>query len=119
MKIKREKQMSKLTFFAYQIKLYSIQSSFPVFGTPNCLPAYAMGLPGEVGEVCEILKRFFREGIEPDKDQLTKELGDVVAYVVCIASYYEIAFEDICETNIEKLLSRQKRGKLEGSGDNR
>ena len=111
--------MSQLTFLEYQIKLYAIQSSFSVFGTPNCLPAYAMGLPGEVGEVCEILKRYFREGIEPDKDQLIKELGDVIAYTICIASYYELTFEDICQQNLDKLLSRQQRGTLEGSGDNR
>ena len=81
--------------------------------------SYALGLSGEVGEVSEILKRYFREGKEPDLDNLKKELGDVVAYVCLLCSYYGINFEDVLLGNIQKLEERKMRGTLHGNGSDR
>lgn len=90
-----------------------------MFGTPNTLPTYSLGLPGEVGEVCGIIKLYFRENQEPDKEVLTKELGDVVAYVVLIANAFGIDFESVLLHNIRKLEQRKANGTLEGSGSDR
>lgn len=112
-------KICRITPEEYQEQLNDIQKSFKVFNTPNCLSAYVTGLAGETGEVCEIFKRFFREGLEPDKLTLKKELGDVIAYAVCLASFYDISFDDILLSNIEKLHSRQQNNTLEGKGSDR
>jgi NTP pyrophosphatase (non-canonical NTP hydrolase) len=103
----------------YQDRLVKVSKQFKVYDTPNRLPTYCLGLSGEVGEVMEILKRFFREGIEPDKQELTKELGDVIAYVALLAHHHNIDLETVMLTNIKKLEDRQKNGSLEGNGSDR
>jgi NTP pyrophosphatase (non-canonical NTP hydrolase) len=50
---------------------------------------------------------------------MAKELGDVLWYVAQLASELELDLDEIAQTNLEKLLSRQRRGVLSGSGDDR
>lgn len=82
-----------------------------------------LGLVGEAGEVAEKFKKLVRDKHsdtnELDKDDMTKELGDVLWYVGVLANYLDIKLDDVATTNIAKLASRQARGKLQGSGDNR
>jgi NTP pyrophosphatase (non-canonical NTP hydrolase) len=82
-----------------------------------------LGLAGEVGEVSEKVKKIMRDKngeFSPEAIQdLKKELGDVLWYVANIASDLGLDLGDIGQTNIDKLRSRQERGKLQGSGDNR
>lgn len=82
-----------------------------------------LGLAGEAGEVCEKVKKVMRDsdGIlsETVVEDLKKELGDVLWYLSAIASELETSLGEIAAINIEKLLSRQARGKLGGSGDDR
>lgn len=78
-----------------------------------------LGLAGEVGEVCEKIKKHVRDGRSLDVEELKKELGDVLWYVSAIASDLGIDLEDVATTNYEKLKSRQERNALKGSGDNR
>lgn len=51
--------------------------------------------------------------------EIAKEIGDVLWY--CATLSHDIGFKlsDIGKMNYEKLHSRQLRGKLHGSGDNR
>ncbi len=83
----------------------------------------ALGLGGEAGEVLEKVKRFIRDKkMEADsefKEAIKKELGDVLWYAAQLATELNLSLEDIAKTNIEKLFSRMKRGKLHGSGDDR
>ena len=84
----------------------------------------ALGLCGEAGEVAEKIKKSIRDGIdygyeEEFKADLTKELGDVLWFVAQMATELKVDLEYIAETNIKKLASRAKRGKIKGSGDNR
>lgn len=82
-----------------------------------------LGLVGEAGEVAEKMKKVYRD----DKGEvsagvvkeLKKELGDVLWYIATLADFFNISLEEIAQINIDKLASRQKRGKLGGSGDNR
>lgn len=79
----------------------------------------ALGLAGEVGEVCEKIKKNIRDGRVLDKDDLTKELGDVLWYLSALAGDLGIDLEDVAFKNYEKLKSRMERNVISGSGDNR
>lgn len=82
----------------------------------------ALGLNGEAGEVAEKIKKVLRDGkgYSPNViDDLEKEIGDVLWYVAAVCRDLGINMNDAAEKNIAKLRSRQERGVLQGSGDNR
>jgi NTP pyrophosphatase (non-canonical NTP hydrolase) len=83
----------------------------------------ALGLAGEAGEVAEHAKKAIRDDAGQVTDErrgaIAKELGDVLWYVSQLATELGLELEEIAETNLEKLLSRQRRGVLSGSGDER
>jgi NTP pyrophosphatase (non-canonical NTP hydrolase) len=82
-----------------------------------------LGLAGEAGEVAEKIKKVIRDGNgvigEEKRAELSKELGDVLWYVANLAEELGLGMDGIAERNLEKLKSRQDRGQLKGSGDNR
>lgn len=84
---------------------------------------WVLGLNGEAGEVAEKLKKIIRDknGIvsEEDKQELAKELGDVLWYIAVFAHDLGVPLDSVAEGNIAKLASRKQRGKLTGNGDNR
>ena len=86
-------------------------------------PYPALGLAGEAGEVADKLKKVIRDndGIltDPVRDSVAKELGDVLWYVSVLAFELDYNLEEIAQNNLAKLASRQERGVLTGSGDNR
>lgn len=77
-----------------------------------------LGLPGEVGEVLELLKKNVRDGVL-DKANLKKELGDVIYYWTRICTAYGFVPSEVIAANIEKLEGRHQRGTLKGSGNDR
>ncbi|HEY1688299.1 MAG TPA: nucleoside triphosphate pyrophosphohydrolase family protein [Solirubrobacteraceae bacterium] len=83
----------------------------------------ALGLAGEAGEVAEHAKKAIRDDDGQISDQrrqaMAKELGDVLWYVAQIATELGLDLDKIAQGNIDKLLSRQQRGVISGSGDNR
>jgi NTP pyrophosphatase (non-canonical NTP hydrolase) len=83
----------------------------------------ALGLAGEAGEVAEHAKKAIRDddgAVSPQRRAaIAKELGDVLWYVTQLASELELELEQIARENLEKLFSRQRRGLLSGSGDER
>ncbi len=82
-----------------------------------------LGLVGETGEIAEKIKKVLRDekGMisEAIKKELSKELGDVLWYLSNLSTELGLSLEEIAFLNIDKLKSRQNRGKLRGSGDNR
>jgi NTP pyrophosphatase (non-canonical NTP hydrolase) len=54
-----------------------------------------LGLSGEFGEICEKVKKHIRDGRELDKDDLTKELGDVLWYLSAVSSDFDIKLNDV------------------------
>lgn len=85
--------------------------------------AKILGLSGEAGEVAEKYKKIIRDKkgiVSPeDKTELTKELGDVLWYTAVLAHYLGVSFDEVARKNIDKLSSRNSRGKIHGKGDNR
>lgn len=83
----------------------------------------ALGLAGEAGEVAEHAKKTIRDDAGKVSDErraaMSKELGDVLWYVAQLASELDLSLNDIAKQNLEKLFSRQARGVLSGSGDDR
>lgn len=82
-----------------------------------------LGLCGESGEIAEKVKKIVRDQksdlTKLDRDDLVKELGDVLWYTAIIADYFDISFNEVGEKNIAKLADRLKRDQIKGSGDNR
>lgn len=87
------------------------------------LMAQVLGLAGESGEVLEKFKKLVRDkqGImtPEDKDEIIKELGDILWYINAAAHLLDSSLEEVARRNNAKLMSRKNRGELAGSGDNR
>ena len=69
-----------------------------------------MGLNGEAGECIDILKKYYYQGHELDKDKLKDELGDVLWYIAETCIGLGITLEDIAKENIDKLKKRYPEG---------
>lgn len=82
-----------------------------------------LGLPGEAGETADKFKKIIRDkgGVISlsDREEIVKELGDVMWYVSTIAAYLDVPLSEVANGNISKLESRLKRNKIHGEGDNR
>ena len=80
----------------------------------------ALGLCGEAGEVAEKVKKNIRDGAsETFKEDMKKELGDVLWYVAAVAHVIGTDLESVAKNNLYKLAERQRKGTLQGSGDKR
>lgn len=85
--------------------------------------AMALGLCGESGEFADKLKKIIRdkEGhFAPENQaQLVQELGDALWYLSQLALWLNVNLSDLAQLNLDKLASREARGKIRGSGDDR
>lgn len=115
---------------------------FPGAGQPgfNSAAYLTFGLTGEAGEVAEKLKKRYRLGgvnaflpgsvvvyektgeqetFEQFRENVKKELGDVMWYVAGLSDAFGLKLSDVAEGNISKLSGRKADGTLKGKGDNR
>lgn len=69
-----------------------------------------MGLAGECGEVCDVLKKALFQGHELDRAHMIEELGDCAWYLAEAASGLGVSLEDILLQNIAKLKRRYPAG---------
>ena len=81
----------------------------------------ALGLASEAGEVAGKVKKVLRDqegGFDaPSIEAIGDELGDVLWYVATLAADLGLSLDDIATGNVEKLRSREARGRLGGEGD--
>lgn len=99
---------------------------------------YALaGLVAEVGEIQDKIAKWKRKGlidVESNRlvfncptlddlhdmlNDLAKEYGDVLWFLALLADRMDMKLEQVAQMNLDKLASRQKRGVIDGNGDNR
>jgi NTP pyrophosphatase (non-canonical NTP hydrolase) len=82
-----------------------------------------LGLVGESGEVAEKIKKIIRDNdgkmSEEKREELKKELGDVLWYLAQLSTELSLNFDEIADFNLKKLASRKERDVIHGNGDNR
>lgn len=82
-----------------------------------------LGLAGEAGEFANKVKKVYRDDIGVVSDEkralLMMELGGCLWYLAEACTVLGIDLSMVADLNINQLRSRQERGKLGGSGDNR
>ena len=82
-----------------------------------------LGLCSEAGEAAGKRKKIIRDANnvmnEEAKEAIAQELGDCLWYVAQICTEIGLDMQDVAEGNLQKLLSRQERGVIQGSGDDR
>jgi len=112
--------INNMTFDEYQVESKKT-ALYPNKGSNFIYPV--LGLAGESGEVSEKIKKIIRDdnGVvtEEKRQEIKKELGDVLWYIAQLCSEFNLGMDDVAKANIEKLMSRMERGVLHGSGDNR
>lgn len=69
-----------------------------------------MGLCGESGECCDIMKKHLFQGHELDREKLIDELGDVAWYLAETAAALDADLESVLQHNVEKLRKRYPEG---------
>jgi NTP pyrophosphatase (non-canonical NTP hydrolase) len=92
---------------------------YPTINSGTKYAYLALGLNGEAGEVAEKVKKAIRDGGGFDATAVALELGDVLWYLTRLADELGIGLAFIAALNQSKLTSRQERGTLKGSGDDR
>ena len=108
-----------------QLNDYQNIAKETLLSSANTLPYLAAGLAAEAGEVAGKYAKYLRDSDKRPseyiklKQDLLKELGDVLWFVAIMSNYLGYTLEEVAHLNLYKLESRQQRGTLKGSGDER
>lgn len=106
-----------LTFGEYQ----EIARETAIYPNNSKVVYPVLGMAGEAGEVANKVKKIIRDGLDVEdvREDLAKELGDVMWYVSNVAYDLGLDLAYIANLNLQRLRDRKERGVLGGSGDNR
>jgi NTP pyrophosphatase (non-canonical NTP hydrolase) len=90
----------------------ALRTIYPDLDTNSRLGLCGLGLPGEIGEVVDLIKKFLyhRNGKGLPVDKLKDELGDVLWYYFILLDTLGLTFETVLLTNARKLEERHPRG---------
>lgn len=71
---------------------------------------YTIGLAGEAGEVCNLIKKqiLYQHGI--DMDKLREEMSDILWYAARLCTTLNLDMAEVMEANIAKLHRRYPNG---------
>ncbi len=75
-----------------------------------------VGINAEGGEFLEIIKKMVFQGKpwnEDNREHLIIELGDIMWYVAQACMALEVSFDDVVETNVNKLKKRYPGGEFD------
>ena len=95
--------VEKISFNEYQKQAFELISED---GKKDLITNGVLGLAGESGECCDIVKKFKYQGHDLDKNHLKDELGDVLWYLAETASGLGISLEEVALYNLDKLHKR-------------
>ncbi len=70
----------------------------------------ALALAGEVGELCNLVKKQAAHGHDIPPEKIADELGDILWYVAEVASAHGLSLGDLAVANIDKLRARYPDG---------
>lgn len=85
---------------------YQKKANKTLLGNEQVLTNCALGLAGESGQVVNLVKNYTFRGADLNKEQLTKEMGDVLWYLSQVAQWADIPFEEVAQKNIKDLAKR-------------
>lgn len=92
----------------YQRK--AARTSSAVLSPDEHLMNGCLGLAGEAGECCDLLKKNqFQDG-RAIREKMLDELGDVLWYIAESASALGYTLEEVAVHNVQKLLNRYPEG---------
>ncbi len=112
------KDMEEIDQYIFFDMYQDFTDSTAIYPEEQGLEYTALGLVSEAGEFAGKVKKMIRDKTY-DTEAMIAELGDVLWYVARAAAELDVHLSDVAKDNIEKLKSRQDRGKLGGSGDER
>ena len=82
----------------------------PMLGLSMRKAVAALGLAGESGEVCDLVKKEVGHNHPPDFDKIKDEASDILWYLAEIATAYGLTLNGIAEHNVAKLRKRYPEG---------
>lgn len=93
----------KISFNEYQRQAKELISED---GQKDMVLNGVLGLAGESGECCDIVKKNRFQGHELNREHLIEELGDVLWYIAETASGLSVSLEEVAQYNLDKLHKR-------------
>lgn len=87
--------------------------------TGHLFPAYsntderflALALAGEVGELCNMIKKRWRDGVDLT-EEIREELADIRVYLELLAKCFDIEGEKLDDRVIQKLIKVAEKHKI-------
>jgi NTP pyrophosphatase (non-canonical NTP hydrolase) len=70
----------------------------------------ALGIAGESGEVVDTIKKVLYHSHELDINELCKEAGDLLWYLVLLCDTVGLTLDDVMQANVAKLRKRYPEG---------
>ncbi|MCK8624706.1 nucleoside triphosphate pyrophosphohydrolase family protein [Apilactobacillus xinyiensis] len=86
---------------------YQKEANKTLIGDEQVLTNCALGLASETGQLVDLVKKYTFHGEEMSKEQLTKEMGDVLWYLSQVAQWNDINFDDVAKYNIKRLRNKK------------
>ena len=106
----------RISFNEYQKEAYDLISED---GRKDLILNGVLGLAGEAGECCDIIKKVRFQGHALDQEHLEDELGDVLWYIAEACSGLGITLEECAQYNLDKLHNRYPKGFSKNDSINR
>lgn len=101
-----------MTFEQFRKEVLRNRPDFSTSSPSNKLSMAGLGMTGEAGEVADIIKKILHhdQPLEPLRDKLIKEMGDVYWYLEFLGATLGIDTEKVLEINVTKLRTRHPNG---------
>jgi len=73
---------------------------------------HAVALAGEAGELCNLVKKIWRDGENPERlKELDEEIVDVVIYLIELIRTIDMDFDEAWDKKQKELIERWNKGK--------